>query len=236
MSVRPIAAPGTRGLGGPYAATYTTTTTLIDYQDIGKRELRSILVDRLTFACSYSHARCLSTTPRFLPCHRANRQSESPPTFFSFLSFLSLPSLYPFTIEIADPRASVTQDFPTHVRDHSRLITVDRYTTLSVSHLFSSVIRHYAHCHRLSRTITISDADQRRSLAKLFSRIMGECSVCARFFSEKLRSTTLEKSLARTGNSRRPSFSRRGCASAFVWFSSAGWHTQEKRGVCVKLG
>lgn len=39
----------------------------------------------------------------------------------------------------------------------------------------------------------------------------------------------------REPGTRRPSFSRRGCASAFVRFSSAGWHTQESA-VCVELG
>ena len=56
---------GSRCLGGPYAATYASTT-LIDYQDIEKRELQSIpsiLTDRTTFPCPNRHFRCLSTMP-----------------------------------------------------------------------------------------------------------------------------------------------------------------------------
>lgn len=76
-------------------------TTLIDYQDIEKRKLRSILVDRLTFAARIVVALVVCQQLRFSPPPNESATGISSAKRLLSVFFFHFP-LCPFTIEITN--------------------------------------------------------------------------------------------------------------------------------------
>lgn len=278
-----------RCLGGPAAV--HLRDALIDYQDIGKRESRSILADRLTFspALSYFVSRCplslslsfsiyLSLSRYLLPLPLCRSRCLSTRNFRRrrrrSRDHACLVLQRPFGFPLAaSPRRTENGSFPlSHIHAHTythsytgararggeaALAIIHRRSTNSpVVPPRREGTRSWHDVHSATgfpAAIHTARYPDRRYRDAFYPRLRrycrcvvvvvvgGGCRAVFMLFSffsanknRELRSLAKAATVARTGNAT-TLFPRRGCASAFVRFSSAGWHTQESA-VCVELG